>query len=277
MGGGFLMGAFLGPVGGLERVASPTSEPVEEGPRYVTQTAMSGRKTAQRLPRQKRVWTCTEGTIRPEDAAILEWLAAGGGYDQSNGYVWYPSYSLVTNMLTPAEAFMEDGAWTGGDPGGGGNAEDARYLASETGDEGSAFELARPFPVPASSPVAVSAYVSTHLAQTARLEVTELDPEGATIGPPHVSTVPADTHALRAAVTFTSSVRTVALRIRVVGALMRTMPAITLTREVQPWASGRGCAHAFVMLTGEDPQLAAETPTNWARRHGRTFTIQELG
>lgn len=271
------MGALLGPVGGLERVASPTSEPVEEGQRFVTRTALSGKVTAQRLTRQKRVWPCSEGTIRPEDAAILEWLAAGGRYDQSSGYVWYSSYSLVTNMLTPAESFMEDGTWTGGAAGGAGDADDARYLASETGGVGSVFELARTLPVPAQSPVAVSAYISTHPAQTARLEVTELDPEGATVGVPHVSTVPADTHAHRAAVTFTSSVRTVALRIRVLDALMRTMPAVTLTRAVQPWASGRGCAHAIVMITGEDPQLAAETPTNWARRHGRTFTIQELG
>ena len=271
------MGALLGPIGGLERVASPVLEPVEEGQRFVTATALSGRRTAQRLPRQKRVWPCAESTIRPEDAAILEWLAAGGGYDQSDGYVWYSSYSLVTNMLTPAEAFMEDGAWTGGYPGGGGNADDARYLASETGDEGSVFELSRPFPVPASSPVAVSAYVSTHPAQTARLEVTELDPEGATVGTPHMSTIPANTHAYRAAVTLTTSVRTVSLRIRVVGALMVTMPAVTLTQEVQPWASGRGCAHAIVAMTGEDPQLAVETPTNWGRRHARTFTITELG
>lgn len=271
------MGALLGPIGGLERVASPTSEPVEFEPVFTFSKALSGRVTAQRGPRPPRVWSCSEGTVRPEDAAILEWLAAGARYDQSQGYVWYSSYSLVTNMLTPAEGFMKDGTWTGGAEGGAGNAEDARYLASETGGTASVFELARILPIPAQSPVAVSAYISTHPTQTARLEVTELDPEGATVGTPHVSTVPADMHAHRGVVTFTSSVRTVALRIRVVNALMRTMPAVTLTREVQPWASGRGCRHAVVTISGEDPQLAFETPTNYGRRAGRSFTIHELG
>src|SRR5690606_29615693 len=133
--------------------------------------------------------------------------------------------------------------WTGGDAGGAGTAGDARYLASETGGLGSAFALARDLPVPAQSPLSVSAHISTHPAASATFRVTELDPEGATVGTPHNNLVIGDQHAFRSAMSFTTSVRTVAIRIQVLGALMVTMPAVTLTREVQPWASGRGCAN----------------------------------
>lgn len=272
------MGALLGPIGRLERVASPTSEPVEFEPVFTFSKALSGRVTAQRGPRPRRVWGCDEGSIRPEDATLLEGLASGSMYAQDAGYAWYSSYAVVSNVLTPDEGEMFGTSWTGGAAGGGGTASDGtRYFLSRITAPTETVTLAEPVAVPAQTPVAISAYISTHPTTTAQLIVEEVDPEGAVIGAPRSVSVAADQHAQRAVLTFTTSVRAVALKIRVAGALMTTMPAVTLTREVQPWASGRGCRHAVVTISGEDPQLAFETPTNYGRRAGRSFTIYELG
>lgn len=271
------MGALLGPVGGLERVASPTSEPVEAESPLSLSTALSGRVTAQRGPRPRRVWACSEGTIRPEDAALLEGLVAGSLYDQTDGYVWYSSYARVTNILTPWEAVFAENTWSRGAHGGGGVTEDGtRYFRSRTSDPSTTVSLARDVAVPAGGPLVVSVYVSTHPTTTATVVVEEIDPEGSVIGLPWLTQVAANQHAKRAVRALTTSVRTVAVRIHVIGALMFTLPAVTLTREVQPWASGRGCRHAVVTINGEDPQLAFETPTNYGRRAGRSFTIHEL-
>lgn len=271
------MGALLGPVGGLERVASPTSEPMEAESPLSFSTALSGRVTAQRGPRPRRVWACSEGTIRPEDAALLEGLAAGSLYDQTDGYVWYSSYARVTNILTPWEAVFAENTWSRGAHGGGGVTGDGtRYFRSRTSDPSTTVSLARDVAVPDGGPLVVSVYVSTHPTTAATVSVEEVDPEGA-VARTHRAVVPANVHARRAVLPIVASVRTVAVRIHVIGALMFTLPAVTLTHEVQPWASGRGCRHAAVTINGEDPQLAFETPTNYGRRAGRSFTIHELG
>lgn len=274
------MGALLGPVGGLEKVASPTTEPVEWEPRITFREYVSGRRQVQMWPAPPRDWACSENTVSPEDAALLQWMAGGHRFDLSNGLVWYSSYSQVTNMLTPEESFMGDGrkpGWTGGSVAGAGvTADKTRYLLSRTASPGETIRLTEPLPVPGQRDVTVSAYITSYPGPSATLRVVELDPMGDTVGT-HPFTVPSDTHALRAAVSFTTSLRTDTLRIEVVGANMVTMPAVTLTRTVQPWAPGRGCRRAMIILTGETPQLAFEVPNDWGRRHAQAFTIHEIG
>lgn len=273
------MGALLGPaVGGLERVASPTSEPVEFEPVFSFAKALSGRVTAQRSPRPRRSWSCAEGSIKPEDAALLEGLASGRMYVQSDGYVWYSSYAVVTNVLTPDEGDVYGASWTGGAAGGAGTASDGtRYYLSRTTSPTETISITEPVAVPAQTPAAISAYISTHPSFTAQMTVEEIDPEGALVGEPHSTTVAADQHAQRASLTFTTNVRTVGLKISVTGALITANAAISLTPTVEPWASGRGCRTAVVQIAGEDPRLAFVTPTNYGRRAGRSFTITELG
>ncbi|MEO9246472.1 hypothetical protein ABDK96_02110 [Citricoccus nitrophenolicus] len=118
--------------------------------------------------------------------------------------------------------------------------------------------------------------MSTHPTTAATVSVEEVDPEGAVVRT-HRATVPANVHARRVVLPMVASLRTVAVRIHVIGALMLALPAVTLTRAVQPWASGRGCINAVVHMAGEDPQLAFEVPHDWGRRAGRSFTIHELG
>lgn len=273
--------ALLGPVGGLEKVAATTSEPVESEPRVILSRAISGRVSAQILPRPRRAWGCAEDTVTPEDAALLESLAPGHGSTLGSGFVWYSSYAQVTNLLTPDEGWMLGSTWTGGTVGGGGRTGDGtRYTVSRVAAAGQSVFLTDRLAVPTGTPVTVSAYVSTHAGTPATLRVREWDAAGVVLDVnqyTHTATVPAGVSTQRAVVSLVTSPLTATVSINIIDPLMVAAPAATLTRGVQPWASGRGCRTAVPILTGEDPQLGVETPTNWARRHARSFTIHELG
>jgi hypothetical protein len=269
--------ALLGPVGGLERVAATTSEPVGSEPRVLTTRAISGAVRAQILPRARRVWECTESTVTPEDAAVLEMLSQHLQYGGTSGYVWYSSYAQVTNLLTPDESALLGSSWSGGVVGGAGRTADGnRFLVSRNAGAGIAVTLTDRLAVPAERPVTASVYVSAHPGDEARVQVREWDAAGLVVDT-HVHVVPAGSVSQRAVVSFTTSLRTVSLSFDVFSPLMVALPAVTLTAAVQPWASGRGCRNALVNLTGEDPQLAFESATHYGRRASRSFTIHELG
>lgn len=281
------MGGIFGPVGGLVEVPFTSSEPEERGARSVYRTALSGRVTEQvttRSPRRK--WTCETDIARPDDRQMLEQIADGAF--GKGPHVWYSASARITNVLVPDQSkFLED-TWAGGSEGGAGSAsDDVPYARSYTSGVAQQMELRGLVPVPHGMPVTASIYISTHPASPAMLYVDEVDPEGRVEGgviqPPralvdtHQASVAADTHAQRVAVTFTPSVRTVALRIRVVGALMITMPAVTFTYRAMRWSAGRGCLTASINLGKRNPLLAQESDDGWGSRESSTFTIHELG
>lgn len=270
------MGGFIGPVGGLVEVPFTSSEPEDVPSRSTYRTALSGRVTEQRGPRGRRTWDCSIDVSRPDDHHILDQVSAG--MIGKGPYVWYSAMARVTNILTPDQSMMMGGSWSGGAEGGAGVTSDSvRYLGSLTGGLDSVIFIRDAIPVPSEHPLAVSVYVSTHPSKVAWLHVTELDPEGATVGTPWTTSVPADTHAHRAAITITTSPRTVSVRVMVTSALMVTLPSLSITSRPMGWSAGRGCVSASLNLRGSDPRLAFESADGWGRRESRTFTIHELG
>lgn len=280
------MGGFFGPIGGLIHVPFTSSESEEPGPRSAYRKALSGRITEQRGPRGRRKWDCSIDTSRPEDHQMLDQIEAdlfGLG-----PHVWYSAMSRVTNILTPSQSMFREGTWAGGAQGGAGTAsDDTPYARSYTSGLAEQMGLGSLVPIPGDVPVTASIYISTHPASPAMLYVDEVDPEGRLEGgviqpsralvDTHQASVAANQHAQRVAITFTPSVRTVALRIRVVGALMLTMPAVSFTFRPMDWSAGRGCLSASINLGSSDPRLAFESEDGWGRRESRTFTIHELG
>lgn len=281
------MGGLIGPVGGLVEVPFTSAEPEEMEGRSVYIKALSGRITEQRGPRSRRSWDCSIDTSRPDDHHMLDQLNAG--LLGAGPHVWYSAMARVTNILTPIQSRFEEDTWVGGAQGGAGQASDdtvyARSLVAGLAEQMALVDLV---PVPRGMPLAVSAYISTHPESPAMLYVDEVDPEGriSTTGviepsralvDTHSASVAANQHAERAVVQFTPSVRTVALYVRVVGALMVTMPAVSITFRPMGWSTGRGCTTASLNLTGSDPRFAFESEDGWGRRESRTFTIRELG
>lgn len=281
MGGGFLMfhgkrgrTPLIGPVGGLVQLHGSSSVDVTRPARVTKTVALSGRVRSQRGPAPRREWEVSVGSAYPEHFQALQQLEAGA-YGPGP-FVFYDEYAQVTNMLSPAQSGMAASAWTGGAQGGAGTASDGtRYLTSRTTGPTEVISLSERLAVPSQFPVTVSAYVSTHPLFAAVLRVTELDPEGAVVGQAHTASVGADTHAQRAAASFTTSVRTVALRVEVAGPLMVTMPAVTLTNEVQPWAHGAGCPTVTFDLSGHAVLKAVAHPNG--RRASYSMTVHELG
>lgn len=278
------MSGLIGPVGGLESVWFTNSEPESVDSRHTYTKALSGRVTAQRSPRPRRSWSCGMDESLPEDYHVVEQLASW-----PSPLVWYSAAACRSNVLTPKASLFEGGTWTGGATGGAGDSsDDTRYYYSRVAGIAETMRLVDLVPVPNEGPISVGVYISTHPASPAMLYVDEVDPEGristtgaiepsrALVGT-HSASVAANQHAQRAVVQFTPSVRTVALNIRVVGALMISAPSVTFTASALPWATGRGCLTSVIDLGGEQHHFGQVASDGFMRVTSRSFTITELG
>lgn len=281
MGGGFLMfhgkrgrTPLIGPVGGLIQLHGSSSVDVTRAARVTKLVALSGRVTSQQGPPPRREWSVAVSSAYPEHFQALQQLESG--LFGAGPFAFYDEYAQVTNMLSPAQSTLGSSSWSGGSPGGAGTAADGtRYLRSRVSGVGEVVSLTVPLSVPAQFPVTVSAYVSTHPANSATVRIYEIDPEGAVVGSPHASFVLANQHAFRSSVSFVTSVRTVSLRIEYGGALMVTLPAVTLTGKAAPWAYGAGCPGVVFDLSGHSVLKAVNHPNG--RRASYSMTVHELG
>ncbi len=267
--------ALIGPVGGLIRLHGSSSVDVTTPERLVKTTGLGGRAVAQRLPAGQREWSVNVDSAYPEHVALLR--ALDRGPFGPGPFVWYDELAQSSNILTPAQGWMEDDAWTGGMFGGAGSTVDGKvqWLSSRVAAPGQAMGPTEDVPVPAGVPVSTSAYISTHPATTATLRVIEIDPQGAQVGDPWQATIPPGTFAARPVISRTTSLQTVALRIFMVSPLMVTMPAVSLTTEALPWTDGMGCTTAVFDLTGHSVRKAVPAPRG--RRIGYPLTVHELG
>lgn len=268
------MGAYLGPVGGLVHLKCASKLAVQVAATSTFRTALSGRRTEQVGARGRRVWEAEVSTAKPEQHHVLDQLALGL---LPGPYVWYDELAQVTNVLTPEASTCAVGEWTGVVQGGAtyplGGAPFLRTLSTDrTGVAG----LAVPVPVPHGVSVVASVHLTAAPGLTATLRVTEVDPYGLVVREHTVNTA-AGAVLERVHLALTTSLRTVALRFEVVGAVTIAGPAVTLTRGLQPWATGRGCHTVSLYVPGEDVQLAFEAAGDWGRRSAYSMTITELG
>lgn len=278
---GVLMVGYLGPVGGLAPVEFTTAEPENLPPRHTFRKALSGRVTAQRGPRPRRKWEVGVDWLTPSDWGVLHQMAAGAyGYQP---FVWYSDTSTVTNLLTPVQSTLESGTYRGGAQGGAGTAADGtRYLRSVVMAAGDQVEFAasggsvQGIAVPAGVPVTFSAY-ATSLSTEISLRVHEYDAEGAQVGSAVRTYAPAGSVGVRLVGTITTSLRTVRIRVLIEGAIMTTMPSVTLTREPTPWAQGMGCTAALLDMSGFDPKRGQFAMPEPHRVGSSSFTITEVG
>lgn len=282
MGGGALMfhgvhgvSPYIGPVGGLRSIHGLSASEVTIPTRYVTRRKLSGRVQAQRAPRPRREWSASISSAYPEHVAYVQMLESS-----AHGLAplaWYDEMAQVTNILTPAASLLESGTWSGGPLGGSGITPDGvPYTRSVVTGGGVTVTMGGRVPVPYGSPVVVSAYL-TGLANTSgRLTVTEYDPEGVAVGSRFVS-IPAEATEQRFHIALTASQRTATIEVTARNILMVTLPAITLTADPMPWATGRGCTSAIVQMPRESVAAALRSPVPGGRRAGYSFTITELG
>ena len=78
--------------------------------------------------------------------------------------------------------------------------------------------------------------------------------------------------------TFTTSGETVALNIRVSGAVIVVDPQVTLTDRPVPWSPGAGCLNAYLAtVPSRDAQAAYIVANDWGRRSAYSWVIREIG
>jgi hypothetical protein len=285
MGGGFLMTAYLGPVGGLRPVEFTTSEPESAPPNITYTTYLDGTVREQVGPRPRRSWDVGGEYLTAGEWGIVDAIA-GRAFGVDPIY-WYSATASVTNLLTPHQTSLVGTSWLGtkSEAGGAGEAADGTfYEASIVSEPGADLFLSSGHPhakyvaVPAGRPVTASMVASAFSGSSGWWAVTEYGPMGTPVGASNRVDIPAGESRNRRSITFTTGPTTVSVRISARNLLMVTQPQITLTDRPVPWAHGMGCQSASVSRPGWSPQRGQLGGVDAPHVLGsRDFTIQEIG
>ena len=275
------MGGLFGPLGGLDELPCATAlSDAPVGSLILSETeALSDRvymQSASVMP--NREWAVSLGAARPEAAGILSRIASRQ-ITNARPSVFYSEAALVENILDPAASLMSTLRWENIIPAGSQvkptRSKHPRWLESGAcPPDGGEVRLPN-IPVPEERTVTVAVTVSPHMGMQARVRVDELRMDGSTF---QTRGVHADDPDQRLVLTFTTSGETVALNIRVSGAVIIVDPQVTLTDRPVPWSPGAGCLNAVLATTPSRQVLSAHLVANdWGRRSAYSWVIREIG
>ena len=275
------MGALYGPLGGLDELPCATTlADTPRGALVLSDTeALSGRvwsQSASVMP--NREWAVSVGTARPEAAAILDRIASRQ-ITNARPCVFYSEAALVGNVLDPAGSLMSPHRWQNIIPAGSqvlpSRSEHPRWLESGACPPDGGWAHLSNIPVPEERTVTVAVTVSPYVGMQARVRVDELRMDGSTF---QTRGVHANDPEQRLVLTFTTSGETVALNIRVSGAVIVVDPQVTLTDRLVPWSPGAGCLNAYLAtVPSRDAQAAYIVSNDWGRRSAYSWVIREIG
>lgn len=275
------MGALYGPLGGLDELPCATSlADTPTGALVLSDTAaLSGRvwsQSASVMP--NREWAVSVGTARPEAAAILDRIASRQ-ITNARPAIFYSEAALVGNVLDPAGSLMSPHRWQNIIPAGSqvlpSRSEHPRWLESGACPPDGGWAHLSNIPVPEERTVTVAVTVSPYVGMQARVRVDELRMDGSTF---QTRGVHANDPEQRLVLTFTTSGETVALNIRVSGAVIVVDPQVTLTDRLVPWSPGAGCLNAYLAtVPSRDAQAAYIVANDWGRRSAYSWVIREIG
>lgn len=275
------MGGLYGPLGGLDELPCATTlVDTPTGALVLSETAaISGRvwsQSASVMP--NREWAVSVGTARPEAAAVLDRIASRQ-ITNARPCIFYPEPALVGNMLDPAGSLMSPHRWTNIIPAGSqvkpNRSKHPRWLESGACPPDGGEARLPNIPVPEERTVTVAATVSPYVGKQAHFWVDELRMDGSTFQTREVKTGDPEQRLVH---TFTTSGETVALNIRVSGAVIIVDPQVTLTDRPVPWSPGAGCLNAYLAtIPSREAQAAYIVPNDWGRRSAYSWVIREIG
>lgn len=263
---------YLGSPGRMVGLKCPVSQrdAAEEGYRFVT--TLEGRRKAQVVPGQRRVWDLSTGSVTtPTEVATLREFASGAW---GPGPFWFvPEAAPQVNLLSPHDVFdappqqaggpmrLEDGSWAAFSKRA--TREGAAILWRNLGLESDP-------PVLPGVPVTVSAYVE---GTGASVMLQWFDRSGAYVGERSSGSVTAAV-GTRLSVTATPPVEAAYVRVSARNATRAARPAVTWTDRVMPWGEGLGCPKAVVNQTSHELVRAIPgTPV----LSDLNFTVTEVG
>ena len=275
------MGALYGPLGGLDELPCATTlADTPTGALVLSDTeALSGRvwsQSASVMP--NREWAVSVGTARPEAAGIL-YRIASRQITNARPCVFYSEAAQVDNVLDPAGSLMSPHRWQNIIPAGSqvlpSRSKHPRWLESGACLPDGGWAHLSNIPVPEERTVTVAVTVSPYVGMQARVRVDELRMDGSTF---QTRGVHANDPEQRLVLTFTTSGETVALNIRVSGAVIVVDPQVTLTDRPVPWSPGAGCLNAYLAtVPSRDAQAAYIVANDWGRRSAYSWVIREIG
>lgn len=275
------MGGLYGPLGGLDELPCATElADTPTGALVLSETgALSGRvwsQSASVMP--NREWAVSVGTARPEAAGILSRIASRQ-ITNARPCIFYSEAALVENMLDPAASLMSTHRWSNIIPAGSqvkpNRSKHPRWLESGACPTEGGWAHLSNIPVPEERTVTVAVTVSPYVGKQAQFWVDELRMDGSTFQTREVKTGDPDQRLVH---TFTTSGETVALNIRVSGAVIIVDPQVTLTDHPLSWAPGGGCLNAqLVTVPSRQVQAAYIVPNDLGRRSAYSWAIREIG
>lgn len=240
---------YLGTPGRMVGLKCPVSQrdTSEDGYRFVT--TLEGRRKAQIVPGQRRVWDISVGklTTPAQVAALQEFVSGSWG----PGPFWFvPEAATLVNVMSPHEVLSP-----GVNPGGPMQLDDGVWAATSRTpasngvigwyDSGAGSDP----PVLPGRPVTASAYVE---GVGGYVRVQFFDGEGQSLGQRSSGHSDSILTGTRLSVSTTAPPRAARARITVRNATRATRPAITWTDYVTEWGEGLGCAKAVVSQASRD-------------------------
>lgn len=242
---------YLGSPGRMIGLKCPVSQrvAVDEGYRFVT--TLEGRRKAQVVPGQRRVWDISTGQItEPQQVAVLQEFASGAW---GPGPFWFvPEAAAQVNLMSPHDV-MHPVATSSSIPGGPMRLDDGWAATSRQAVGNSAIVwrnsgVASDPPVLPGVPVTASAYIEGPAAyvmlQFFSASLTQIDS--------FVSEPVNSAHGVRRSVTANPPSGAVYARVSARSALRAARPAVTWTDHVEEWGEGLGCPKAVVSQSGLD-------------------------
>lgn len=265
---------YLGSPGRMVGLKCPVSQRVgaDEGYRFVT--TLEGKRKAQVMPGQRRVWDISSGRLTtPSQVATLMEFASGAW---GPGPFWFvPADAPLVNLL-PEEETLSPKASAGSEPAGPMRLDDGSWAAtSKRTVAGSTITwrhmvpLSDP-PVLPGVPVTASAWVE---GTDVSVRIQWQDNLGSLVGSSVTSQAVSSSVGTRIHVTGMPPEGAVQARMSVINADRATRPAVTWTDQLMEWGEGQGCPKAVVHAVSRD--LVRAVPGSMYS--GLSFTISEVG
>lgn len=262
---------YLGSPGRMIGLKCPVSQRVtaDEGYRYVT--TLEGKRKAQVVPGQRRVWDVSTGQItEPQQIATLMEFASGSW---GPGPFWFvPEAAAQVNLMSPHDVMN-----AGDFPGGPMRLDDGSWSALSRADRGDGIIFWRDSGIPSDppalpgEPVTASAYVEGVGGYVLLQFFDRVLGQVSSVRSGSSST---PTTGERLSVTGTAPSNAAYVRISVRDATRASRPAITWTRGVTEWGEGLGCPKAVI---SQADRSAVRAIPGVPVLSDLSFTVTEVG
>lgn len=265
------MSAYMGVVGSFYEVECASSLRTTDAKAQTVLTALGGRRIAQQSPESRRTWDCSVDGAEPAAMSRLSVLRQAVPMP----WVFYSSWALVTNILTPDHSAWKGLSLSGATPGSVVELADGG-LARSLNDPVGARTMTLQYPVVPGRAVTGGVYARQAGATSVTLRLSWVDAAGSLVSSTTTTRpLSAQGPLQRLTVTAVAPPTAVACYLVATNHSVLAAPSMTVTPAAMPWSVGGGCLTAVV------DGVASDAITAWPKVGGQrasySFTVTEVG